>query len=282
MAKKRLYEVAKEYNISSEAIVKLVRELGFDVKSHMSTADDDMLTAISSKFSEEKETVKQEISRKKKMFSRWKSPVVVEEKAPEVFEFEEPAGTEKIVSKAKIIERTARQAAELRKKKKERRKKKRHEDIKTAEVKAAFRKTMAKLDLGKRMKKYKRKEKPDGTIVEEETNVIQVTEFMSLAELAATIGVKPADLIAKCMELGMMVTINQRLDIDTIATLSLEYGLEVEEVKEIGVEEEEETTMMRIFSRALRSSRSWVMSITARHRCWITFANRISPPVKQD
>jgi translation initiation factor IF-2 len=241
MAKKRLYEVAKEYNISSEAIVKLVRELGFDVKSHMSTADDGMLTAVASKFSEEKETVKQEISRKKKI-SKVEEPVVVEEKAPEVFEFEEPAGTEKIVSKAKIIERTARQAAELRKKKKERRKKKRHEDIKTAEVRAAFRKTMAKLDLGKRMKKYKRKEKPDGTIVEEEANVIQVTEFMSLAELAASIGVKPADLIAKCMELGMMVTINQRLDMDTIATLSLEYGLEVEEVKEIGVEEEDETT----------------------------------------
>jgi translation initiation factor IF-2 len=241
MAKKRLYEVAKEYNISSEAIVKLVRELGFDVKSHMSTADDDMLTAVASKFSEEKETVKQEISRKKKIL-KVEVPVVVEEKAPEVFEFEEPAGTEKIVSKAKIIERTARQAAELRKKKKERRKKKRHEEIKTAEVRAAFRKTMAKLDLGKRMKKYKRKEKPDGTIVEEEANVIQVTEFMSLAELAASIGVKPADLIAKCMELGMMVTINQRLDMDTIATLSLEYGLEVEEVKEIGVEEEDEAT----------------------------------------
>ncbi len=246
MARKRLYEVAKEYNISSEAIVKLVRELGFDIKSHMSTADDDMMKAIASKFSEEKETVKQEISRKKKILLK---EVTVEEKivppvavaTPEdAFELVEPAGTEKIVSKAKIIERTARQAAELRKKKKDRRKKKRHEEIKSAEVKAAFKKTMAKLDLGKRIKKYKRKEKPDGTIVEEETSAIQVTEFMSLAELAATIGVKPADLIAKCMDLGMMVTINQRLDMDTIATLSLEYGLEVEEVKEIGVEEEGE------------------------------------------
>ncbi|MCC6963662.1 MAG: translation initiation factor IF-2 [candidate division Zixibacteria bacterium] len=235
MGKKRLYEVAKEYNISSEAIVKLVRELGFtDVKSHMSTATDEMLTAIASKFSLEKESVKQEIDRRKKIQRE------VAERDLEVFEEEEAAGTEKIVSKAQVIERQAKAAVQLRKKKRDKKKKKRHSDISAADVKAAVKKTMAKIDLGKRIKKYKRREKPDGTVVEEEANVIQVTEYMSLAELATAVGAKPADLIAKCMELGMMVTINQRLDLTTIETLALEYGLEIEEVKEIGVEEEEE------------------------------------------
>lgn len=234
MSKKRLYEVAKDYNISSDAIVKLVRELGFEVKSHMSTADDDVLAAIASKFSAEKESVKLEIDRRKKIQQD------AAEKVLEVFEEAEAAGTEKIVSKPQIIERNARQLTQLRKKKRDRKKKKRHTDINVADVKAAVKKTMAKIDLGKRVKKYKRREKPDGTVVEEEANVIQVTEFMSLAEIAAIIGVKPADLIAKCMELGMMVTINQRLDLTTIETLALEYSLEIEEVKEIGVEEEEE------------------------------------------
>ena len=191
-------------------------------------------TAIAGKFSAEKESVKQEIDRRKKIQQD------VAEKVLEVLEEIDVAGTEKILSKPQIIERNARQLTQLRKKKRERKKKKRHTDINVADVKAAVKKTMAKIDLGKRVKKYKRREKPDGTIVEEETNVIQVTEFMSLAEIAAIIGVKPADLIAKCIELGMMVTINQRLDLDTIATLALEYNLEIEEVKEIGIEEEEE------------------------------------------
>ncbi len=264
MSKKRLYEIAKEYHISSEAIVKLVRELGFDIKSHMSTATDEMVAAIKSKFSEEKESVKQEIDRRKKIQTPT-PPVAVapahvkvapqpagvataEPPAPatlpatdvQVYEDLDAAGTEKIVSKAMQIERQAREATQLKKRKRDKRKKKRHSDISAADVKAQVKKTMAKIDFGKRIKKYKRREKPDGTVVEEEAHVIQITEFMSLAELANTIGIKAADLIAKCIELGMMVTINQRLDLTTIETLALEYGLEIEEIKEIGVEEEEE------------------------------------------
>lgn len=275
MAKRRLYEIAREYNVSSEAIVKLVRELGYKVKSHMSTADDEMLAAIASKFSEEKETVKKEIDRKRRMAKERKErekekeleakrvkeqekakaapktaaapaskdaggEADVEVKAPGQFDIEDRAGTEKIVSKAKIIERSAKQAVEVRKKRRDRKKRKRRREIDSSEVKATFKKTMAKLDLGKRVKKYKHHRKPDGSIVEEEANVIEVTEFMPLSELAAIIGVKPAELIAKCMELGMLVTINQRLDMDTIKTLALEYGLEAEEVKEIGIEDEVE------------------------------------------
>lgn len=275
MAKKRLYQVAREYNVSSEAIVKLCRELGFDVKSHMSTASDQLLKAIATKFSEEKETVKKEIDRRKKIQTERKAkeekrkreeaeakakareaakakakakpkPEATptdekEEKVvPKDVDPDERAGTEKIVSKAKQMERSAKQAQELRKRRQGRRKRKRRNEIKTDEVKAAFKRTMAQLDSGKRSRKTKRRQKADGTIVEEETNIIQVTEFMPLGELAAIIGVKPAELIAKCMEMGMMVTINQRLDLDTISTLSLEYGLEVEEIKEIGIEEEVE------------------------------------------
>ncbi|MCK4857684.1 MAG: translation initiation factor IF-2 [candidate division Zixibacteria bacterium] len=260
MAKKRLYQVAKEYQVSSEAIVKLARELGFEIKSHMSTATEPMLEAIASKFSEEKATVKKEIDRRKKLQrdrdqreaekkkkereqAKPKETEVVEETkevATAWAKLDEKAGKEKIVTKAKQLERNARQATELRKRKRDRRKKKRRRDIQSAEVKAAFKKTMAKIDLGKRVRKYKRKQRADGTIVEEESNIIQVTEFMPLAELAGIIGVKPAELIAKCMQLGMMVTINQRLDMDTISTLALEYELETEEVKEIGIEEDEE------------------------------------------
>ena len=65
MAKKRLYLVAKEYNITSDAIVKMCHDLGFPVKNHMSTANDEMLAAIDMRFKKERETIKREIETKK-------------------------------------------------------------------------------------------------------------------------------------------------------------------------------------------------------------------------
>jgi len=73
MAKKRLYLVAREYNITSDAIVKMCRDLGYPVKNHMSTADDEMLAAIDMRFKKERETIKREIETKKaKAISRAK------------------------------------------------------------------------------------------------------------------------------------------------------------------------------------------------------------------
>ena len=68
----------------------------------------------------------------------------------------------------------------------------------------------------------------------EEVPVIRVSEFMSIAELANLMNVEPSELIMKCMELGMMVSINQRLDMDSITLLSAEYGYEVESLSEFG------------------------------------------------
>jgi translation initiation factor IF-2 len=75
----------------------------------------------------------------------------------------------------------------------------------------------------------------------EPTNIIRVNEYISVAELASLMGVKPAEVISKCLELGLLATINQRLDMDSIETIALEFGFSVEPVKEIGLEEEGET-----------------------------------------
>jgi translation initiation factor IF-2 len=55
MRKKRIYELAKEYNISSKAMVDIIRESGFPVKSHSSAVDDRILEAVRKKFASEKE-----------------------------------------------------------------------------------------------------------------------------------------------------------------------------------------------------------------------------------
>ena len=66
LAKKRVYQVAKDYQISSEALLAIIAELGFKVKSHMSVVDDKIFSAIEEKFRKEREAVKEEFALKKK------------------------------------------------------------------------------------------------------------------------------------------------------------------------------------------------------------------------
>jgi translation initiation factor IF-2 len=246
MAKKRLYAVAREYNVTSEAIVKMCRDLGYPVKNHMSTADDEMLEAIRKRFMAERESVKREIETKKqKAISREKEApaTAVAGEPPEIAaaweeEVAAPA-VERIKTKETRVAGKPSVDRKKRRKKDKRRGKFRRKQIDQKEVAESVKKTLARMD-GKRIKKYKRRTKGPGGVDEEETNVLQVNEFMSVAELASELGIKPTDLIAKCISLGVMATINQRLDIDTIQTLALEYGYEIEEVQEIGTEELEE------------------------------------------
>ncbi len=60
--------------------------------------------------------------------------------------------------------------------------------------------------------------------VEGEKRVLNVSEFVTIGEIAGLMNVLPAQVIAKCMELGMMVTINQRLDHEIIALVADEFG----------------------------------------------------------
>ena len=71
-------------------------------------------------------------------------------------------------------------------------------------------------------------------------NKLQVTEFVTVSELANLMDVSFAEVISKCMGLGIMVSINQRLDAEVIELVSSEFGFEVEFMGVDDVEEEEE------------------------------------------
>lgn len=70
-----------------------------------------------------------------------------------------------------------------------------------------------------------------------EDNKLQVTEFISVSELANLMDVSFAEVISKCMNLGIMVSINQRLEADVIELVASEFGFDVEF---IGVEDQAE------------------------------------------
>ena len=74
-------------------------------------------------------------------------------------------------------------------------------------------------------------------------NILQLTEFISVSELANLMDVSYADVISKCMGLGLMVSINQRLDAEVIELVASEFGYQVEFIdmeKQTEMEEEVE------------------------------------------
>jgi len=105
-------------------------------------------------------------------------------------------------------------------------------------VESQLRQTLAAMSEGRRSKKrHKRIIRDDG--IEIETNVLRLTEFVTTAELANLLEIEPSDLIKKCIGMGMLVTLNQRMDKDTIVLLASEYGTEVEFITDEDVEEDE-------------------------------------------
>ncbi len=61
-----------------------------------------------------------------------------------------------------------------------------------------------------------------------ESKVLKVTEFVTVAEVATMMNVSVTQVISACMSLGMMVTMNQRLDAETLSIVAEEFGYEVE------------------------------------------------------
>jgi translation initiation factor IF-2 len=119
-------------------------------------------------------------------------------------------------------------------------------EINQKEIQDKIRETQARLagasGRGKSLKaKYRRAKREemadqmDGT--EMDDNKLQVTEFISVSELANLMDVSFADVISKCMSLGIMVSINQRLDAEVIELVAGEFGFDVEF---IGMEEQAE------------------------------------------
>ncbi len=107
------------------------------------------------------------------------------------------------------------------------------------EVKNQIRETLEKLQ-GKGGKskaaKYRRdkrdthrqKSDDEQRVLEEGSKTIKVTEFVTVGEIAIMMDVPITKVIGTCMSLGIMVTMNQRLDAETLTIVADEFGYEVE------------------------------------------------------
>lgn len=111
-------------------------------------------------------------------------------------------------------------------------------EVDKREVEDAIKRTLLSMDesaIGERAsaRKKKRKEKEDiqNRILEQkelDKTKIKVTEFIAVNELANLMEVPVSDVIQKCIGLGLMVSINQRLDVETITLIADDFGFEIE------------------------------------------------------
>lgn len=255
MGKKRVYQVAKEFRISTEALIGMLGKLGVEVKSHMNTIDEIAIERVRAEFEKEKDAVKKEYAKKVKKAARERSRTAVVQPKVDVKGREKAAAShKKAVPKAGVssdgrgktreksgggsagdqrgggavlVKRTNAGAPPSR----GRRKRKPRVDQKTVE--ATVRRTLATGGDRRPAKRRRKKERgEDGQTQAPEK--LQMPEFASVAEFAEQLEVAPNEVIKKCLDLGLMVTINQRLDEDTLTLLAEEFGEDVEFLREYG------------------------------------------------
>ena len=119
-----------------------------------------------------------------------------------------------------------------------------------ARLSGSGKKKRQKLQRDKRERMRERQELAD---METETGKLQVTEFVTVSELASLMNISAAEVITTCLNVGVMVGINQRLDAEIIDIVASEFGFEVEFIgaeATIETEEEEEDAPEDLVSRA--------------------------------
>ena len=113
-------------------------------------------------------------------------------------------------------------------------------EVSDEEVSKQIKDTLARLtakgakNKGAKYRKEKREEIREKMLSEEmereemERSVLKVTEFVTVSELATMMNVSPMEVISACMNLGLMVSINQRLDAEALVVVAEEFGFKTE------------------------------------------------------
>jgi len=114
-----------------------------------------------------------------------------------------------------------------------------HEEPSDEEIQKQIRETLEKLQgnttksKGAKYRREKRdshrqKSEENAAQVEADSKLLKVTEFVTVGEIATMMDISSTEIISACMTLGIMVTMNQRLDAETLSIVAEEFGYAVE------------------------------------------------------
>ncbi len=303
MAKIRIFQIAKELNISHTDILSFLKSKKIQVSSHMSPVDENVKKMIMDEFAKDKEEVdrfrkekvrreihdtklkeQQQSTKKLKLLSLTEQRELEKKEIRRKEEAEKEK--QKRIAKDSLEKNEAvsdREKEYQKKKSNEKRKRDLQEDSqkKAKALKNKFKKTkqlrsiklsdiqteigsgtnktsisnqkssqdkanqsvktkvkgiLAKMDSKTKKKSYKKtKNKDEQDIIESgERPTIQVVEFSNVEELAKIFEVTSSDIIQICIELGMLVTKNQRMDWDMIELLADHFQFTPEKITDVG------------------------------------------------
>jgi len=179
----KVFEAAAKLNLSSEALVSILKELGCPHRGYTARITSEEFEMVKERLRKEKTAVKETLKKK---------PVPVEQPKP----VEKP------------IE---------------------------PDIKKAIKETMIKIEHREIKAHHKHIEKAHETQTVIPTKKVKVAPFVSVAELAHLFNIPPVEIIKKCIGLGMLATLNQRLDPDTISLLADEFHFTVEIEEEVEI-----------------------------------------------
>ena len=189
---------------------------------------------------------------KQRPYGKPDSKIAGDKKKPEVKEKQKTAEEIKLSPEAEERKRDIEKKNKAKRQKytdgvESKKRKKYDEEMLNIEIQEAIRETMAKMDdVGtpssrSQIRKKKKKERIEQEQKEQQEfllrqNILPVTEFISTSEMASLMNIDVNQVIQKSFDLGMMVTINQRLEKDLITLLADEFGYKVDFQKEYEVD----------------------------------------------
>ena len=293
MSKRRIFQIAKELNISHMDILSFLKAKDINVSNHMAPVDDETYTAIISEFHKDKESVDRlrkeqtrreihdtRILNQQKEHKKLKLLSLEEQRKLEKKEMKKDIGLDvqnKInndnnknmnleSSKDKVdfasLELASKEVSskkDFKKKDKQPNKKLRRIDLSQIEsqvvanqnkkstdknldnkkIKSAeetVKKITAKIETKSKKKVYKKEKKINEDNISSDLKSLKIAEFSSVDELSKIFETMPNEIIQKCMTLGVLATINQRLDWEIIELLAEEFGYVAEKLEDVGEE----------------------------------------------
>ncbi|MFF3021644.1 translation initiation factor IF-2 [Gottfriedia sp. NPDC057948] len=203
MTKIRIYEYAKKQNVSSKEIIERLKDLKIEVKNHMATIAEDIVEKLNKSFQPKSVEIKQ--PQKAVSKSSFKVIPAFNVEVSEELDYEVDDQLEDTKEKSK-------KNSNKKKKTDSQKQSSQNEDRQTTGIKK-----------GNQNMNHK------NNSTENTSNKIIFSGSLKVSELAKKLGKEPSELIKKLFMLGIMATINQDLDKDTIELLASDYGVEVEE-----------------------------------------------------
>jgi translation initiation factor IF-2 len=207
MSKMRVYEYAKKYNVSSKDVISKLKQLNIEVSNHMATIEDDTVKKLDSMFSSNS---KEQGNKPAQNNSNQKQNTARENNSSSKGKVNSAPNNRDGKKNGQQSQSKEKKAFNNNNNNNNKRNKNNRNNKPNKNFKQA----------PQQQQPVKKKELP---------SKITFSESLTVAELAKKLHKEPSEIIKKLFMLGVMATINQELDKDSIELIAGEYGVEVEE-----------------------------------------------------